>query len=117
MSFLIEAEEYPEADSSGEDDLVNMEYDTYNSEYELGPQNNVPRQNRKKRSPQMSVYTSHQSVNPFSSFGFSSSMSSCRDGPNFHECTTVTNRGGNRRNGQGGEKTVITKVGYGSLSR
>ena len=87
-----------------------MEYDTYNSEYELDPQNNAPRQNRKKRSPQMSIYTSHQSVNPFSSFGFSSSMSSCRDGPNFHECTTVTNRGGNRRNGQGGEKTVITKV-------
>ena len=77
------------------------------------PDYTVPRRTtyRKKRSPNMSIYTSHQSVNPFfKSFGFSSSISSCRDGPNFHECTTTTNNGGNRRNGKGGKKTVIVKV-------
>ena len=82
------------------------------TEIDVLPESNIPRRTRyrKRRSPNVSIYTSHQSVNPFSEFGFTSTMSSCRDGPNFHECTTVTNNGGNRRNGQGGKKTVIVKV-------
>jgi len=106
-----EDEESTDIESSGERE------DAYDSEYEIAPESDmlpdydIPRRTRyrKRRSPNMSIYTSHQSVNPFVKFGFSSSMSSCRDGPNFHECTTVTNNGGHRRNGRGGKKTVIVK--------
>ena len=106
---MIDFEEDEESDyeSSGvqEDD-----YDVVQSD--VVPEYDLPKRTsyRKRRSPDISIFTSHQSVNPFVNFGFTSTTSSCRDGPNFHECTTVTNNGGNRRNGQGSKKTVITKV-------
>ena len=106
-----------EDETNGDSNMANDMTEYGEEEYDLTeidvlPESNIPRRTRyrKRRSPNVSIYTSHQSVNPFSNFGFTSTMSSCRDGPNFHECTTVTNNGGNRRNGQAGKKTVIVKV-------
>ena len=100
-------EEIAESDGSGEqDDDYEIVQSDILPEYDLP----ISTSYRKRRSPDISIFTSHQSVNPFTNFGFTSTTSSCRDGPNFHECTTVTNNGGNRRNGQGTKKTVITKV-------
>ena len=109
MSHFLDIEEDEDSDyeSTGvqEDDYEVIQSDIL-PEYDLPEQTRY----RKRRSPNVSIFTSHQSVNPFVNFGFSSTTSSCRDGPNFHECTTVTNNGGNRRNGQGTKKTVIVKV-------